>query len=330
MLHTIHMEPKTILLTQREVMDLISMEEAVDNVEEAFRLYALGKAQMPPKVYLTFDSGDLRAMPAYLMDYAAVKWVNSHPNNHERGLPTVMAVLILNDPTTGFPLAVMDATFLTSLRTGAAGGVAAKYLARRDSDLLGFVGCGKQAYFQLDALKLFFDVKLVRAYDISSKAAESFAKYCEKLGFDCEIVDAEKACRCDILVTSTPSTKPVVRVEWIEESTHINAIGADAPGKQELDVEILKKAKIVVDDIEQALHGGEINVAVSAGIIGREDIHATLGEVIADLKPGRESDEEITIFDSTGLAIQDVAVAKIVYENAVKKGVGLKMRLFEV
>ena len=324
------MERSTVLLTQKEVEGLIAMREAMNSVEEAFKLYALGKAQMPPKVYLTFDSGDLRAMPAHLMGYAAIKWVNSHPKNPEKGLPTVMAVLILNDPSTGFPLAVMDATFLTSLRTGAAGGVAAKYLARGDSRVFGFVGCGKQAYFQLEALRQIYSVDLVKAYDISSSAAEKFAQYCGKYGIECKIVEVKDACSCDVLVTSTPSTKPVVKAEWIREGTHINAIGADAPGKQELDVNILKKAKIVVDDIEQALHGGEINVAVSEGLLSRNDIHATLGEVVAGIKPGRENDEEITIFDSTGLAIQDVAVAKVVYENALEKGVGTKIEFFEL
>ncbi len=321
---------ETVLLTQREVTDLISMEEAVNSVEEAFKLHAIGKAQMPPKVYLTFESGDLRAMPAQLMGYAALKWVNSHPGNPEKGLPTVMAVLILNDPATGFPLAIMDATYLTSLRTGAAGGVAAKYLARKDSKILGFVGCGTQAYFQLEALLHVREADEVRAFDISSKAAERFANYCSRVGVDCDIVDARKACMCDILVTSTPSTKPVVKSEWVEAGTHINAIGADAPGKQELEIDLLKRAKIVVDDMEQALHGGEINVAVARGELGKEDIHATLGEVVAGLKPGRENQEEITIFDSTGLAIQDVAVAKIVYENAVARDVGMRVRLFEI
>ncbi|WP_456330165.1 alanine dehydrogenase [Archaeoglobus sp.] len=321
---------ETLILTQEEVESLISMDEAMNAVEEAFRLYALGKADMPPKVYLEFESGDLRAMPAHLMGYAGVKWVNSHPNNPEKGLPTVMALMILNSPETGFPLAVMDATYTTSLRTGAAGGIAAKYLARKDSRVFGFVGCGTQAYFQLEALRRVFNIEEVKAYDVREEAARRFVEHCIEKGIAASAKSIEEVCKCDVLVTTTPSRKPVVKAEWVEKGTHINAIGADAAGKQELDLEILKKAKIVVDDLEQAKHGGEINVAISEGVIGVEDIHATIGEVIVGLKAGRESEEEITIFDSTGLAIQDVAVAKVVYENAIKSNLGTKIEFFRV
>jgi len=314
------------VLTRKDVESIISMKEAINAVEEAFRLYATSKAIMPPKVYLTLEDGDFRAMPSYLMGYAGVKWVNSHPKNPEKGLPTVMAVFILNDPKNGFPLAIMDATFLTSLRTGAAGGVAAKHLARENSKVFGFIGCGKQAIFQLLAIKEIFDIELVKAYDISEKAELAFKEFCKKEGVDCMITNAKDACDCDVLITTTPSTSPVVKKDWIKEGTHINAIGADAPGKQELEIEILKKSKIVVDDLEQALHGGEVNVAHSLGIIRRENIYATLGEIVAGIKKGREGNE-ITIFDSTGLAIQDLAVAKIVYEKAVKKDLGIKIEL---
>ncbi len=317
---------ETLILTEEEVEKLITMDEAIESVEKAFELYALGKAEMPPKVYLEFEKGDLRAMPAHLMGYAGIKWVNSHPGNPEKGLPTVMALMILNDPETGFPLAVMDATFLTSLRTGAAGGVAAKYLARRDSEVVGFVGCGRQAYFQFEALRRVFSIKEIKAYDIKESAAREFVEYCRKTGIDAEIADLQKTCVCDILVTTTPSKKPVVKAAWVREGMHINAIGADAAGKQELEIEILLKAKVVVDDVEQAVHGGEINVAISQGYMKPEDIHATLGEIVAGIKSGRENDEEITVFDSTGLAIQDIAVGKVVFENAKE---GMKLRFFK-
>ncbi len=321
---------ETVILTQEDVKRLITMGDAIDAVEEAFRLYALGKAQMPPKIYLTFDSGDLRAMPACLMGYAGIKWVNSHPENPKKGLPTVMAVLILNNPKTGFPLAIMDATYLTSLRTGAASGVASKYLARKNSKIFGFIGCGKQAYFQFMALKEVFEIELALAYDVNENAAKRFAEFCNKHGVDCRIDKIERVCDCDVLTTATPSTKPVVMNDWIKSGTHINAIGADAAGKQELDERILLRSKIVVDDLKQAMHGGEINVAVSKGLIDESKIHATLGEIIAGVKSGRESDDEVTIFDSTGLAIQDIAVAKVVYERAVVENIGLKLELFEV
>lgn len=318
---------ETLILTEKEVRELISMDEAINSVEEAFKMHALKKVQMPPKIYIFFENGDFRAMPASLGKYAGIKWVNSHPSNPNVGLPTVMALFVLNDPKTGFPLAVMDATFLTSLRTGAAGGVAVKHLARKDSKVLGFVGCGRQAYFQLEAIDRILKLERVKGYDISRDALKRFEEFCSKKGLDFEACNAKEACNSDVLVTATPSTKPVVMDEWIEEGVHINAIGADAPGKQELDEKVLLRAKVVVDDLEQALHSGEINVPYSKGII--KSVYGTIGEVVAGIKPGRERYGEITVFDSTGLAIQDVAVASVVYENAVKRGVGKYIKFFE-
>lgn len=319
---------ETLLLSKEDVERILSMEIALEAVENAFKLHGLGKTQMPPKVYLYFEKGDLRAMPAYLEGHAGVKWVNSHPFNREKGLPTVMAILIYNDPETGFPLAVMDGTHITNVRTGAAGGVAAKYLARKDSRVLGFIGCGTQARTQFLALREVFEVKEAKCYDINEKSAKSFAEFLEGFGVDCKVTIAEKACDCDILITSTPSREPVVKDEWIREGTHINAIGADAPGKQEIEGKLLKRAKIVVDDYEQAKHSGEINVPLSQGVITEGDIYASLGEIVAGKKRGRENDEEITLFDSTGLAIQDIATASKVYEFALKKGLGVKFRFF--
>ena len=319
----------TLILTERDVRDVLTMKDAMKAVERAFELHGRRAVQMPPKVYLNFDKGDLRAMPAYLEGHAGVKWVNSHPENPKRGLPTVMAVLVYSDPETGFPLAIMDATHITNMRTGAAGGIAAKYLARKDSKIFGFIGCGTQAYTQLLALREVFSIEKVLASDISERNAKRFVEYCGRFGIDAEVVDAKRACDCDVLTTSTPSRKPVVRNEWVADGTHINAIGADAPGKQELDSMLIKRAKVVVDDMEQAVHGGEVNVPIAEGVIKPEDIHATLGEIIAGFKPGRESGEEITVFDSTGLAIQDIATASVVYEKAIKRGVGTPIQFFE-
>ena len=321
---------ETLVLTQQEVESVLTMRDVMDAVERAFKLHGLGKTQMPPKVYLTFDKGDLRAMPAYLDGKAGIKWVNSHPDNPKKGFPTVMAVLIYNDPETGFPLAVMDATHITNMRTGAAGGIAAKYLARKDSKVFGFVGCGMQAKTQLLSLNEVFDIETVKAYDISREKAKSFADFCSALGVECVAEEIRDVCRCDVLVTTTPSRKPVVKNEWIEKGTHINAIGADAPGKQELDAEILLRGKVVVDDVAQAVHSGEVNVPISRGIFREEDIHATLGEIVAGKKKGREAEDEITLFDSTGLAIQDIATASVVYERAVEKGLGMKIEFFRI
>lgn len=319
---------ETIVISYEDVKDILTMKETIDVVEKAFELHGKNMAKMPPKVYLTFEKGDLRAMPASLMGYAGIKWVNSHPENPKKNLPTVMAILILNDPETGYPLAIMDATHITNFRTGASSAVASKYLARKKSRIFGFIGCGRQAYTQFLALNEVFEIEKVKAFDINDKSAERFVEFCRNW-VDADFMSIEDVCDCDVLTTTTPSRKPVVMNEWIEEGTHINAVGADAPGKQELDERILLRAKIVVDDYEQAMHGGEINVAISKGLIGKEDIYASLGEIVAGLKSGRERGDEITIFDSTGLAIQDIAVAKVVYEKALKLKRGLKVDMFK-
>jgi alanine dehydrogenase len=290
---------------------------------------------MPPKSYVYFNrfQGDFRVMPAYLEDMGAagVKIVNVHPKNPQKyGLPTVMATIFLLDPKTGAPLAIMDGTWITNMRTGAGGAVAAKYLARKDSHVVAMVGAGAQARTQLIALNEVLDIDEVRVSDAVKGKAKKYAGEMSKLlGIEIEpTTDVEKTIKgADIVVTVTPARGPIVKDEWISEGMHINAIGADAPGKQELDPEILKRAKIVVDDMKQALHSGEVNVPLSEGIIARGDIYAELGEVITGKKSGRASRDEITIFDSTGLAIQDIATDWKVYQKAKKMGKGRKVEL---
>jgi ornithine cyclodeaminase/alanine dehydrogenase len=285
---------------------------------------------MPSKVYLElpeFD-GDFRAMPSLITaraedpSYAGVKWVNAHPFNPARqGLPTVMGTYVLSDPATGFPLAVMDATFLTALRTGAAAGVASKYLARLPLRRVGFVGCGVQARMFRDAHRVLGEFE-IEAADRDPAAAERFVA--ESGG---RVVSVEQAARCPVVCIATPSLAPVLKRSWTAPGTHINAMGADGPGKQELEPELLRAARVIVDEPEQSLHGGELNVPISQGLFGPEIIAATLGDVIAGKAAGRRGDDEITIFDSTGLAIQDVAVARAVYERAKQRGVGTPIEL---
>jgi len=307
------------------------MKEVIEAVELAFKEKGLGRVQMPPKPYIFYSkyNGDLRVMPSYLeeLEISAVKVVNVHPDNPVKyKLPTVMATIILVDPKNGAPIAIMGGTWITAMRTGAAGGVAAKYLARPDSRVIGIIGAGVQARTQLMALKeVLEEIEEVRVTDIVKAARERYAREMgEKLGLDVKAVDnAKKAVEgADIVVTVTPSREPIVKSEWIRPGVHINAIGADAPGKEELDPELLKRAKIVVDDLEQASHSGEINVPLAKGIITKEDIWAELGDVVAGLKPGRTSPDDITIFDSTGLAIQDAVTAALAYKKALEKGIG--------
>ncbi|MBO3800509.1 MAG: alanine dehydrogenase [Candidatus Brockarchaeota archaeon] len=316
---------KVSLISRTCVEKSISMKEVMDAVEDAFRAKGLGRVQIPTKTYIVFPNGDFRTMSSYMPDLemSCVKIVNVHPNNPNKyGLPTVMATIILIEPETGRPLAIMDGTHITNMRTGAAGGIAAKYLARRDSKVIGMVGAGAQARTQLLALNEVFKIEEVRVCAKTVGECEKFTRDMEYLGLNILIKDSVKEAvqGCDILVTTTPVTQPIVRSEWVSEGMHINAIGADAPGKEELDPEILRRAKVVVDDYEQACHYGELNVPFSKGIFRREQIHAELGEIIIGKKAGRTSDEEITVFDSTGLAIQDLAVAVLVYEKSKKLG----------
>ncbi|MDH3405167.1 MAG: ornithine cyclodeaminase family protein [Acidobacteriota bacterium] len=314
---------KTLLLTQSEVRSALTMEAAVAAVEEAFAAHGRGETLMPGKVYLDLPqhAGDFRAMPAYAGGSAGVKWVNSHPENPERfGLPTVLGIYVLSDAATAEPLAVMDATYLTAARTGAAAAVASRHLARPGSRTVGFVGCGVQAPTALAALRVVFGDLEVLAHDRKPEAAEAFAA--DAGG---RAAGAAEACGCDIVCTATPSHHPVVERDWIRPGTHVNALGADGPGKQELDGGILRAGKVVVDDLHQAIAGGEINVPLAAGQLALEALHATLGEIVAGAAPGRENDGEITIFDSTGLAIQDVAVARLVYDEARRRGLGRRI-----
>jgi len=309
-------ERKTLLLTQGQVRQALSMADAVSAVEDVFREYGEGRVAMPPKPYLFFEKGDLRCMPAYVpaLGLATVKNVNVHPENTD--LPTVMGTVSVFDPETGFPLAIMDGTYLTAARTGAAGGVAAKYLSRGDSEVAGCVGAGRQAETQLAALLVVRPgVRRVLVSDVNAVRAEAFVKHCEDAhGLQARACSIDETVReADVLITVTPVRKPVVRAEWVRPGTHINAIGADAPGKQELETAMLKRATVVVDNWEQASHGGEINVALKEGALSRQDIYADIGQIVTGRRPARRSAEEITVFDSTGLAIQDCACAALVY-----------------
>lgn len=323
-----------LLLNKTEIEKLTCMKDFIGAVEKAFRSKSLGKVQMPAKIYVNFSKyhGDFRSMPAYIedLDIAGIKIVNVHPDNPKKyNLPTVMATILLLDPKTGKPMALMDGTWITNMRTGAAGGVAAKYLARKNSKIVGLVGAGMQAKTQLLSLNEIFRIERVKIWSRNFKTCKRFAEDMKFLRLNIKICskieDAVK--ECDILVATTPVRKPIIKNEWIKKGMHINAIGADAKGKEELDPKILKRAKVVVDDREQATHSGEINVPVSRKIFKPSQIYSELGDVIAGKKKGRTSDKDITVFDATGLAIHDVASAWMVYQKAKKKNIGKKIEL---
>ncbi|MCD6393810.1 MAG: ornithine cyclodeaminase family protein [Planctomycetes bacterium] len=309
----------TYIISAEMIENAFSMADYVSTIEQSFELYGRGEVQMPPKVYLTFDKGDLRCMPVYIpaMNTAGVKNVNVHPAND--ALPAVMATITLIDPETGFPLAIMDGTHITRMRTGAAGGVAAKYLARTDSKTAACIGTGTQAATQLEALLITRPtISKVVLFDISLESMKHFARLVKQkhgLKATCANSVEEAVKNADIVTTTTTVRSPIVKSEWIKPGTHINAIGADAKGKQELDPAILKHAKVVIDNWAQASHSGEINVAVTKGLITQKDIHADIGQIATAKKPARQNPEEITVFDSTGLAIQDISAATMIYRK---------------
>ncbi|MDZ7688421.1 MAG: ornithine cyclodeaminase family protein [Halobacteriales archaeon] len=327
---------ETYLFGPDDVEDLLDVPSVVDAVEDAFAAYHRGDAKMPPKSYIDLPqyNGDFRAMPAYVggtgdenEDGASIKWVNSHPDNPEKhDLPSVMGVVVYSDPETAFPLAVMDGTVLTRYRTGGAAGTATRYLAPSDARTFGVVGTGAQAYTQVEAVAHVIDLERVVVSDIDEAAVERFVADHADAPFEVVGGSTREAAACDVISTLTPSREPVVERDWVEDGAHINAMGADAEGKQELDPELVHDGRVVVDDWAQCSHSGEINTVVSRGEFVKDDVYATLGEIVTGEVPSPE-DDEITVFDSTGLAIQDVATARLVNLRGREDGVGTPFEL---
>ncbi|HKZ93249.1 MAG TPA: alanine dehydrogenase [Candidatus Bathyarchaeia archaeon] len=330
---------KTLILAEDDVKRLLSMEEVMEAVELAFAEKGMNRAQTPSKVFLSYQkyNGDVRAMPSYLegLDISAVEILNVHENNRAKfKLPTVMATVLMLEPKNGTPIAMIGGTYIANLRTGAAGGIAAKYLAKKSSKIVGLVGAGAQAKAQLMALlTLYGSLEEVRVWSRTKQTREEFLEHIKReVGKRItRVVPVERpedaVWKADIIATTTPSRAPVVLNDWIQPGAHINCIGADAPGKQEIDSGILKRAKIVVDDWEQASLSGEINVPFSQGVLKKEDIWCSLGEIVAGLKQGRKSDDEITVFTSTGLAVQSAVTANIAYKKAMAHGLGQMIEL---
>jgi alanine dehydrogenase len=301
-------------LSGRDVEAAVSPERALEAVRGAFIAYARGEWSMPPKVYVpAYPAGDFRAMPALGAGHALLKWVTSFPGNPAQGLPTVTGLVLLSDASTGMLRAVLDAAAVTALRTGAAAVLAAETLGRSEAQTAAVVGAGVNG--KAAARTFLARGRDVALYDIDPARAESAVADLNTLQQSvAKSVGLEEALAADLLVTMTPGHVILLPEGSLRPGQHVSLMGADGPGKAEIAVEELLRARIFADDWEQASHNGELVHAVEAGVLERDRV-TELGAVLAGNAPGRESDEEITVFDSTGLAIQDLAVALAAMEK---------------
>jgi alanine dehydrogenase len=327
---------KTLILSRTDMMGLLTPAEYNACVEQAYRMHGEKRYYMDPKSHIVLDQypGEWEAMPSYIEEpeAAACKWVSIRERNREKyDLPTVFSILIYTHPETGFPLAICDGSYHTVMRTGAAGAVSAKWMARKNSKRLAIVGAGHMAEGTLATCNEAFAWEEVRVWSRSQATLDHFMQTQQPKFPHLKIqpsTDLERVVRgADVVVTVTPARGPIVMNDWIAPGTHIAAIGADKGGDQELDPKILQRARIFVDDIRQCRTDGEINVPLRQGLIKESDIAGEIGEVIIRKKPGRTSDSEITLFDSTGIALQDSATVPLEYERAVAAGVGVEKKM---
>jgi len=323
-----------LLLSRDDVAQVLTMPDCMEVVEAAFAELADGTAVLPLRIPITPPDGLALYMPAYLkkMEALACKVVSVYKQNPERHkLPTTIGTVLLQDAATGQVIAVMDGGYLTAVRTGAASGVATQYLARRgDGQSAGIFGAGVQAKMQLWAVSVARKLSHALVYDISDEAAGRFvSEMSTQLGLDVrKAASAEELLQCDIICTATSSPTPLFDGRLVREGTHINGIGSHTPNARELDSAIVARSKFIADAAEACLkEAGDLMIPIKEGVIDASHIHADLGEIVLDKKPGRVGDKEITLFKSNGLAIQDVAAAKLVYDRAKAAGLGTEISL---
>ena len=327
---------KSLILSRNEMIGLVSPAEYNDCVEQAFRMKGLGRVYMEPKGHIVLDQypGEWEIMPSYIEEpeSAACKWVSIRFENRERfDLPTVFSILVYTHPETGFPLMICDGSHHTNMRTGASAAVAAKWLAREDSRVLALIGAGDSARGALMCCSEVFPWEQVRVWTRSKETMDDFLAVQQPLYDSFEIQPTktvkEAVSSADVVVTVTPAQRFLVENDWIAEGTHFSSIGGGLAGSQELDPSILNRGRIFVDDIEQRRDDGEINVPLREGILDESRIAGEFGEVVAGTLEGRQTARQITIFDSTGIALQDSATLPLEYERALEAGVGVEKKM---
>jgi alanine dehydrogenase len=308
--------PEIPVFAHDDVLKAVSPLDAIRHVRDGFVEYAGGEWVMPPKVYLDASpNGDFRAMPAMGAGLAILKWVTSFPRNPDAGLPVVMGTICVSSSADGEPLALVDARSVTALRTGAVAAVAAQELAREDARSMGIVGCGLHGSWAARCLAA-AEYGPGLCHDPDPDVAGALAG---ELGW--EVGSREDALACDVVTCVTPGDQPVVAKDDLRPGVHLNLLGADGPGKAEAEVDAVLACELFCDDWAQASHGGELTGAVEAGLVARDRV-TELGDVLTGRAPGRSGPEAITLFDSTGLAIQDLAICAAVLQAQRAGGVG--------
>ena len=325
-----------LILSREQVRELLDMRAAIDVVEKGLIEFSAGDAVMPVRVttQVPAHSGIVLGMPAFLgkSDALGTKIVTVYKNNPSKSLPTIMAVVVINDPDTGRVDAIMDGGYLTAVRTAAASAVGTKYLARKDARVLGILGSGVQGASHLWAMKEVMPaLDRVVAYSPTRSKLEAFAaEMQQRHGTTVELADSEEAvCRAsDVLVLATTAQQPIVKREWLKAGCHVNAVGSHSPPARELDSDTVADARVVVDSRDANLKEcGDLLIPMQEGRITQEHFCDEIGEVAVGKKPGRASDDQITIYKSVGIAVEDVATGSLVYKRALEQGVGTRVEL---
>jgi alanine dehydrogenase len=329
---------KIKILSRSDVAQAVTMAEAIDAVKKAFIQLSSGNAEVPLRTQVPVKKRNATTlfMPAYLIksDSLGAKIVSVFPNNRRRGLPTIHALVILVDAKTGQPLAAMDGTYLTALRTGAASGLATDLLARKDSRVAAIFGAGTQARTQLEAVCTVRDIEKAWVYDVRPRIARAYVKEMKARGSpipaDIRVAQTSKQAlrEADVVCTATTSFRPVFADGNLKLGVHINGVGSYTPEMQEIPARTVVRSKVVVDSREASLaEAGDLIISIDGGLISNKNIHGEIGEVASGKIPGRESMEETTFFKSVGLAVQDVAVAGFVLQRAGELGLGLDVEI---
>jgi alanine dehydrogenase len=319
----------TLLLRRSDVRELLTLRDCIDAVEKVFRLQGKGKIPASGILGVKATGGGLHVKAGLLpgeKNYLVAKLNTNFPgNNASFGLPTIQGIILIADAATGSPLALLDSIDITIKRTAAASAVAAKYLARKNSTIATICGCGAQGHAQLRAIQLVLPLKKIYAFDLDDIAAKNFAsELSRELKIDIEPVPdlANRIQTSDVVITCTTATEFFVHKQDVRPGTFIAAVGADDVHKQEIDPALMASATIVADSLDQACSIGDTHHAITKRLMSKEDVNAELGEIVSGKKPGRTSEDQIIIFDSTGVAIEDAVAAAAVYEKARAAGIG--------